>query len=366
MVRILHTADWQMGLKAAHMGVKAREVREKRFETVARIVKLAQDERVDFVVVAGDTFEAVDIDEGVVKRTVDLLNTLAPIPVFILPGNHDLLGPGSVWTRPGWRGAGANVHLLAESKEVPLPGDVTLYPCPLTQKRTAVDPTAWVPPRSEGDSRIRIGVAHGGLDIFPKTVNFPIPFNRVETSGLDYLALGDWHGLRLHGRSCYPGTPEPTAFDEAEPGKIIIVEISAAGQTPRVEPRSVALLHWVAEEPEIADPTDVRAFEEKTQALGSASSLVLHIRPRISPSAPQEAIEALATLRKAWEATCFYLDWPEETLVPPSGSERALPEGLLAEADAALAAQEGSGRVDPAVLVEARSLLRKYAQEVQQ
>ncbi len=363
MVRFLHTADWQMGLKATQMGLKAREVREKRFETLGRIAKLARDEHVDFVLVAGDTFDAVDVDEGVVKRTVDLMNSVAPIPVYVLPGNHDLLGPGSVWTRPGWRTAGSHIHLLDTPAEVSLGEACVLYPCPLSQKRTVQDPTAWIPPRAKGDRRIRVGIAHGGLDILPRRVNFPIPSNRAEASGLDYLALGDWHGLRLQGRSCYPGTPEPTAFDEVEPGHVLLVDIPGEGRPPRIEPRSVAFLHWAEEKPEVSDPTDVRALEERVKALGAPSSLVLRVHPHLALSASREAVDAIGVLRQAWESTCFYLDWPEGSLIVPAAPEDTPPEGLLAEADAALAAKLAPDGADAIVIEEARALLRRFTRE---
>jgi hypothetical protein len=52
-IKFLHTADWQMGMKASPAGEKAREVRRKRFETAARIAELAKRENVDFVLLVG-------------------------------------------------------------------------------------------------------------------------------------------------------------------------------------------------------------------------------------------------------------------------------------------------------------------------
>lgn len=94
MVRFLHTADWQIGMKAAHTGEKAKEIRQKRFETAGRVAEFAREKDVDFVILAGDTFEDHNVDNVAVKRTVDILNRLDPIPVYVLPGNHDPLVPG--------------------------------------------------------------------------------------------------------------------------------------------------------------------------------------------------------------------------------------------------------------------------------
>ena len=84
MVRFLHTADWQIGMKASHTGEKAKVVRQKRFDAAGRIVELAKQKDVDFVLLAGDTFEDHNVGDVAVKRTVDILNRFDPIPVYVL------------------------------------------------------------------------------------------------------------------------------------------------------------------------------------------------------------------------------------------------------------------------------------------
>lgn len=365
MVRFLHTSDWQMGLKAARMGLRAHAIREKRFETLLKIAETARKAEVDFIIVAGDIFDAGDVDEGVVKRTVDALNALSPIQIFILPGNHDPQGPGSVWTRQSWREVWPHIRLLDKAEEVAAAEGTVLYPCPLTQKRSARDSTAWIPGRAQDDRRIRIGVAHGGLDVLGTQVNFPIPSNRAELSGLDYLALGDWHGCRLEERTCYSGTPEPTTFGEHDPGNVLVVEIPEAGSIPSVEKRRVALLHWVSEEPEISDVTDVHALDERVKRLGSVDSLVLRVYPKLGGTATQEVIDSLTALRLSWEQGCFFLDFPDDLLTPVHANWEAIPEGLLAEVDMALSSKADMGAADPAIVAEARTFLRKHLREAQ-
>jgi DNA repair exonuclease SbcCD nuclease subunit len=365
MVRFLHTSDWQMGMKAVQMGPKARAVRETRYDTISRISDLAHRQRVDFLIVAGDMFDDPDTDDAVIRRVTDVLNGMEPTPVFVLPGNHDPVGPGSIWTRVSWRTrVGPNVHLLNEPNEVRVNDEVALYPCPLKQKRTSRDPTAWIPARATGDVRFRIGVAHGGLDVLGASVNFPIPADRPGLSGLDYLALGDWHGLRIQGRCFYPGTPEPTAFDERDPGNVLLVDITETGATPSARPERVATLHWCEEDPQISDLTDVTALEHRLKSLGSYSSLVVRLRPRLTSSI-REVQESLAGLRLELEQTTFFLDWPEESLRLPALMETPLPEGLITEADVALATKNGVGSVarSPELISDARSTLRQIVQE---
>ena len=142
-------ADGHEGLQA---GEKAKDVRAKRFETAAQVVKLAKRKAVECVLLAGDLFEYHDIDEAVVRRTVAVLDGFAPIPVFVLPGNHDPLVVGGIWERQSWKRVGEHVTLLREAAEIQIRGDVALYPAPLMQKQSMLDPTAWIPARSAGDS----------------------------------------------------------------------------------------------------------------------------------------------------------------------------------------------------------------------
>ena len=141
-VKFLHTADWQMGMKALVAGEKAKEVRGRRFETAARIVELAKREGVEFVLLAGDLFENHDVDDAVVRRTVAVLESFAPIPVFVLPGNHDPLIVGGIWDRQSWQRVGGHVTLLRDAGETPVRADKVLYAAPVKKKQSTLHPTA--------------------------------------------------------------------------------------------------------------------------------------------------------------------------------------------------------------------------------
>ncbi|NLM31105.1 MAG: DNA repair exonuclease [Methanomicrobiales archaeon] len=369
MVRFLHTADWQIGMKAAHTGEKAKTVRQKRFETANHIVELAEEKDVDFVILAGDTFEDHNVDDVAVKRTVDTLNRLDPIPVYILPGNHDPMVPGGIWDRTSWKWIESHVALLREQQEYCHGGDVVLYACPLAQKQSNRDPTAWIPDRADGDDRIRIGIAHGSLEFWPD-LNFPIPVDRPEQSGLDYLALGDWHGYLVSGRSAYPGTMEPTSFSEKDPGNVLIVEIDEAHADPRIDVCSVNLLDWINLEPEISTTDDVEAFNRTIQDLGPLASVLLRISPDLSGCADDGVLKHLETLRDEIREDALFLDWtdPVDQPIASEGADQ-IPDGILYEIDEALATildgriPKGSGHQfadrDPEVVRAARLLLHR-------
>lgn len=373
-VKFLHTADWQMGMKALQAGEKAKEVRGKRFDTATRVAELAKREGVEFVILAGDLFEHHDVDDTVVRKTVAVLDIFAPIRVFVLPGNHDPLVAGGVWDRQSWRRAEDHVTLLREAAEEEVRGGVALYPAPLKQKQSTLDPTAWMPARAAGDGRIRIGIAHGALNVVPERTNFPIAATRVDEAGLDYLALGDWHGFVQHGRTVYSGTLEQTRFTERDPGNVVIVEISSARSEPVVSRHHVGELQWSEHAVSIWDTTDVEELRNAILDLGPLPAQLLRITPQLDPAAPLQVLEKLRSLQHELKEEAFLLDWPVETIDALPGTPVTLPEGILADVDEDLGAiLEGEIPDGPAreaasapleVVQEARALLRRLVAEV--
>ena len=158
-MRFLHTADWQIGMKASHVGEAGSRVREERLEAARRVVEAARSALADFILIAGDTFEDNGVDRILVQKVADILASFNG-PVFIIPGNHDPLLPGSVWEHPAWI-ANEHVHVLREEKAIVIPGGM-LYPCPIRAKRSGMDPVAWIP-LDEGEG-IHIGLAHGTVE----------------------------------------------------------------------------------------------------------------------------------------------------------------------------------------------------------
>ena len=99
-MKFLHTADWQIGMRAAHVGGVGQRVRDERIEAGRRAVRAARDHGADFLLLAGDTFEDNAIDRVLVQKVADLLAEFAG-PVYVIPGNHDPLVPGSRLGTPG-------------------------------------------------------------------------------------------------------------------------------------------------------------------------------------------------------------------------------------------------------------------------
>jgi DNA repair exonuclease SbcCD nuclease subunit len=365
-----------MGMKVVHADQRSSDFRNIRFESAQNTVNAAKKHDVDFVLLAGDTFEDPGVDEVIVKQTVKVINEFAPIPVYVLPGNHDPANTGSVWQRQSWTGGiGAHVKLCDRAEPIPINSQTMLFPCPLKQKVSGLDPTRWIPSREKDDNLIRIGVAHGGLDILPSTPNFPISPNRVECADLDYLALGDWHGLIEHGRSVYSGTMEPTSFSEKNPGNVLIIDISATGEPPSIEPVRVARLRWEEFDLDLQDESDVRQFQVDLDKLPSIDTTVIRVNIGAGSVLTDSVASQLGGVRTSLGEEAFYLDWPEEPETTHfEDDERLTYPGFFQSVHDDIHAlmndeiPQGPGRefagADPAVVRTTRSLLRKLYREI--
>lgn len=259
MARFLHTADWQLGSKLRYVrGDRGAKVRNERFEAVRRLAELARKHEVDAVVVAGDVFDDNAVGPHTLQAARDALALFAPIPVLLLPGNHDAGTPDCALSRLD---AARHVRVLLDHTPVEI-GGIAFHPCPLLRRHQRDDPTAHLPDRG-ASTAIRVAIAHGGVLDFSESVAAP---NRIDAPsvlarGFDYLALGDWHGTWNMGpRVWYPGTPEPTRFTETRPGNALLVDIAAAGAEPEVTVVPVARTRWHQRTVTFEEPGDLDAL----------------------------------------------------------------------------------------------------------
>jgi hypothetical protein len=271
-VKLLHTADWQLGLRLNFVGGdKAAQLRGQRFDTVRRIAGIAHEHGVDLVVVAGDVFDDNGVGPDTIQHARDALTAFGDVPVVLLPGNHDPATPDSALARLGELPGAVQV---TDTAEVLCLDGVEVYPCPLTARHTAADPAAWLPDAPDGDGAahggVRIVVAHGGALDFGEGAESPnrIDVGRILERGYDYVALGDWHGVyRVSPRAWYAGAPEPTRFKEKRPGYVLLVDIDRPGAEPRVTEIAVARSRWLSEPFEFADDDDLNALVAWLDAL---------------------------------------------------------------------------------------------------
>ena len=87
MIRILHTADWHLGRR-----LEGRNRHDEQIAALDDICRIANDENVDVVIVAGDVFDSFvppAESEALYYRTMVRLSDGARRAVVVIAGNHD-------------------------------------------------------------------------------------------------------------------------------------------------------------------------------------------------------------------------------------------------------------------------------------
>jgi DNA repair exonuclease SbcCD nuclease subunit len=259
-MKILHTADWQLGARFSQFGDKAQMLRDARLKTLERTLQLAREENVDAFIVAGDLFDDNHVDNALVDQVMDLFKAHKSVPVFLLPGNHDpYTGPGCVWEREAFQSAPDHIHVFRDVEAVEVAGS-HLLASPLKQKLSTIDPSLKLDELAAGlpTEAIKIGITHGSMDIpsLRQDNDFPINVVAATRGGLIYLAIGHWHGWMTldQDKIVMPGTPEPDDFSQTNSGFVALVNIDPSGAA-QVEQRHVATLNWKHHEFDLADET---------------------------------------------------------------------------------------------------------------
>jgi DNA repair exonuclease SbcCD nuclease subunit len=332
MMRFIHTADWQIGMKAAHVGAVGEAVRAERLNAARRVVDAAQQHDAAFILVAGDTFEDNAVDRVLVQKVADILASFGG-PVYLIAGNHDPLVPGSVWDHPAWKSQG-HLHVLAEAVPVKIDGAV-IYPCPLHEKHSPKDPTRWIVAQ-EADE-IAIGLAHGTVQgITQDELDYPIARDAATRARLDYLALGHWHSTATYedsdgaSRMAYSGTHESTKFGERDSGNALLVEIERRGAPPKLTPIRTGGLIWETVAPQIFASNDLAKLREQLEAMPTPDKTLLDVRLSgvIQPGGQTE----LTRIKEIVRARFLYGRIDDTQLLPsPEGESwlSQLPVGVM-------------------------------------
>jgi len=244
-MKFIHTADIHLGKSFAFLGDKGIHLREAQLRTLKRIADLAQSESVDFLIIAGDLFESNEISSRLIKKTIEILKSVDPIPVLISPGTHDLLDEESVYNRKEFRDS--NIKVFGIDGTVIKVKDAAIHGRPNDTKQGGVHPLEEL--TSDSSAKFNIAVIHASVEIEGKSNpdDYLVNTKEIENSGMDYIALGHWHRMSDFSTkgitAWYSGSPEVTKFDEADKaGYVLLVNLD--GKTV-VEPKKIGHYEWL-------------------------------------------------------------------------------------------------------------------------
>jgi DNA repair exonuclease SbcCD nuclease subunit len=288
MLRLLHTADWQIGKPYGTVADEQKRFRlqQERLAAVGRLRDAVRLQQAQLVLVAGDLFDSPTPAAAAVLEVLELIGEME-VPVLVIPGNHDHGAPGTVWHRDDFqrhqRQLAPNLQLLLERQPVLLEQAV-LLPCPLLRNQDSSDPSQWM---RELDwaalpaDRPRIVLAHGGVHGFggreygsdeeaQAGANNLINLAALPADQIDYVALGDWHNLKqVSEKAWYPGTPEPDRFDQGgdnQRGQVLLVELERDA-VPVVRPLPTGRIRWHNVRFRFSGDSDLDRFERQLEEL---------------------------------------------------------------------------------------------------
>ncbi len=275
MIKLLHTADYQLGVKFIGFGEKGKQLRQAVRESLKSTVDLAIAEAADLVLIAGDLFDSNEVSGNLVDETVAQLKRLAPIPACILPGTHDCYDASSVYRRPGFQDI-PHIHIFTDEMwSIAFSDlDLTVY------GRANVHPTGTESPLrgldKNDETTYHVAMAHGEIAIEGKFAGdyYPIEQREIADSRMDYVALGHWHRYADFSRggvkAFYCGAPETLSFEEGgESGSVLLVSID--GSETQVERKRVGKYVW-------------RTLDLSVEAFETGEELLREIRREADPN----------------------------------------------------------------------------------
>jgi DNA repair exonuclease SbcCD nuclease subunit len=200
----MHTSDVHLG--CTYSGPMARQA-------LAAVVDAALEERADALLLAGDIFDYNRVRDDEVRFFLGQLGRF-PQPSIILPGNHDCYIDGSVYRRPLFADAPAQVHVLDDQSDTLclFPDlDLEVWGRATVDHHRGFRPLTEEPPR-EGN-RWRVGLGHGHFEeeVGSEARSSPIFPEDIAALACDYVALGHWDRFadvsQGEVRACYSGAP---------------------------------------------------------------------------------------------------------------------------------------------------------------
>jgi len=288
VIRFLHTADWQLGMTRHFFSAGVQErYSQARFDAIRRLGQIARSEDCAFLLVAGDAFESNQVDRRTVSRACEALKDV-PVPVYILPANHDPLHAASVYHCSTFVDQKPDqVTILEDTSPHDVANGVELVGAPWMSRKPVVNPLeALLDTLPPGTGKIRLVAGHGIVDTFTPDKDAPgiIAVNKLEQAlsegKADYIALGDRHSVTQLGSSkriWYSGTPESTDFREDKSGYALIVEL----EDGQVATREVRVGKWEFIEIQQVDLNhagDVSGLHRTLQALENKERTVVRLR----------------------------------------------------------------------------------------
>jgi DNA repair exonuclease SbcCD nuclease subunit len=277
MFRFLHAADLHMdsplkGLSQFNPEL-AEKIRKASRLALDNLIRVAKEQKVAFVVIAGDILDGGVRDQGTIQFLLSRLGELAQsIPVYLIRGNHDAvnnLGANLIWPK--------NVHQFGGDKA----GTVIVHGLPVAihgqsfaSQATTENLAAAYPEPVAG--HFNIGILHTSLagreghDTYA-----PVTPEQLKSKRYDYWALGHIHKREMVREGdpwiVFPGNIQGRSIRETGPRGCAIVTVEGSLQA-RAEFVDLDVVRFHEVE---VDLSGMELLEELTERVREAAQQVI-------------------------------------------------------------------------------------------
>jgi len=273
-IKIFHTADLHLGMRFAGYPDVQDELINARYETLEKLVSLANRENCTLFVMAGDLFDRTTLNVKDISRAARALNEFNGELIIILPGNHDYYTHDSNLWNEFSKHAGDRVLILKNPGIYDLNKyhlKIKVYAAPCSAKHSSENLIKWInSQKSSEDDSIKIGLAHGSLEgvspDFDKTY-YPMTRKELGSSGIDLWLIGHTHlpwpeNPDKNSRILIPGTPEPDGFDCNHKGSAFIIDLESSSDM-KVQKVSAGKYRFSINQASLYDDNDITSMKRK-------------------------------------------------------------------------------------------------------
>lgn len=217
MVRFAHMADVHLG------GWKQQPLQDLNFTSFQKAIDICIQEKVDFVLIAGDLFDSAYPPIEILKKTFSEFKKLndSKIPCFLIAGSHDYSVSGKtfldVLENTGFCKNIANFEIINDELILnpTVYEGIALYGYPGKKTGLEVNELKKMKLNPSDSTLFKILMLHTTID----KAKGDLPIDSVEADGLpyvDYYAMGHLHIDFQYKNFVYPGPVFPNNFSELE------------------------------------------------------------------------------------------------------------------------------------------------------
>lgn len=229
-LKILHTADLHLGKPYPFLNIaKQKAMQAEQERLFSQIIRIAAQEKVDFLVLAGDLFDSINPDRYLLEKVEEGFAAIPQVEIIINPGNHDYWHPHDLWQKLSSLN---HVHVFAPgSSEFRFSNHAIAFHGKAFLSQSS-SKSLWQADSPNLDLNLtNVLVQHGDLQASHSNYN-PIQTYWIDQAKFDFALLGHIHNsdkiIYTDKRipCLYSGCPQARDFDEAGPKGIYLLDLT--------------------------------------------------------------------------------------------------------------------------------------------